>query len=335
MKQKDRDFIQTIDDHLFCVVGYLHPPDRTTAYLKYLPSADGKWGRGTHHYTRTLRFYSVGQVENTYEYLRSERPEYLYWCEVRNIKMSAVPISLMKRYFEPRTRLNKIRLAGASDVLEEKLLELTDLLSGEVGLGHLGVTGSILLDIHNPEFSDIDLTVYGIDASIKLREVLTERRFNQVKPPSRKETEKWVKERGDKFPLSPKQLRKASTRRWNYGYYKGTYFSIHPTRTDDEIVEKYGENIYHREGEVSGTARVEDNIESIYLPSRYKVSEVEADHWDDITEVVSFEGMYGGLFETDERIEFKGILERVTGKNPHRRVIIGGAGHHTGYIKWA
>jgi predicted nucleotidyltransferase len=334
LKPKDRDFIQTIDDHLFCVVGYLHPPDRTTAYLKYIPSSEGKWGRGTHHYTRTLRYYSVSQVENTYEYLKSNHPEYLYWCEVRNITVSAVPKSFIKRYFEPRARLSEIRLIGSSDVLEEKLLELTDLVSEEVGLGCIGVTGSILLDIHNPEFSDIDLTVYGIEASLKLREALTNRRLNQVKPPSRKETEKWVNDRAARFPLSPEELRKASTRRWNYGYYKGTYFSIHPTRTDDEIVESYGDNTYHREGEVSGTARVENDIESIYLPSRYQVSDVEADHRGDITEVVSFEGMYGGLFKMDERIEFKGILERVTGKNPHRRVIIGGAGYPSGYIKW-
>ncbi len=70
MKPKDRDFIRTVDDHLFCVVGYLHPPDGYTAYLKYVPSTDGKWGKNRRRYSRTLPFYHVSQVENTYRFIK-------------------------------------------------------------------------------------------------------------------------------------------------------------------------------------------------------------------------------------------------------------------------
>ena len=38
-KFKDRDFLRTTDGLLFCVVGYLHPPDRVTGYVKYVPVA--------------------------------------------------------------------------------------------------------------------------------------------------------------------------------------------------------------------------------------------------------------------------------------------------------
>ena len=100
-------------------------------------------------------------------------------------------------------------------------------------------------------------------------------------------------------------------------------------------MERYGDNIYHREGEVSGEARIVNSQESIFLPSKYVVADVKIDDKDDITELVSFEGMYGGVFDTDEEIMFKGVLERVEGKNPHRRVIIGGANYPGGYIKWA
>jgi len=41
-KPKDRDFVETLEGLLFCVVGYLHPPDKYTAYLKYSPAAEGR-----------------------------------------------------------------------------------------------------------------------------------------------------------------------------------------------------------------------------------------------------------------------------------------------------
>jgi len=40
-RPKDRDFVETAEGFFFCLVGYLHPPDRYTAYLKYTPAESG------------------------------------------------------------------------------------------------------------------------------------------------------------------------------------------------------------------------------------------------------------------------------------------------------
>ena len=175
MKPKDRDFIQTVDEHVFCVVGYLHPPDGYTAYLKYVPSPDGKWGKDGQRYSRTLSFYHVSQVEITYRYLKEGYPQYLYYCPVRNTTTSWVPKSHVKEYYHPMEKLHEIRTRGANDPLEQKLTDLSTLLEEKVGInGSLGVTGSILTRTHNPSFSDIDLTVYGYGASSRLMEALRE-----------------------------------------------------------------------------------------------------------------------------------------------------------------
>src|SRR5947199_7270211 len=42
-RPKDRDFVETREGFFFCLVGYVHPPDRYLAYLKYTPAAAGKW----------------------------------------------------------------------------------------------------------------------------------------------------------------------------------------------------------------------------------------------------------------------------------------------------
>lgn len=337
MKPKDRDFVETVEGHLFCVVGYLHSPDGYTAYLKYVTAPLGKWGRGTTRYSRALPFYHVAQVENTYEYLRRNLPQYLYDCPVRGFTVSWVPRASVKKYFWAQRGLREIRSRGARDSLEERLLGLADLLSEVAGVKELGVTGSLLTGIHNPDFSDMDLTVYGRKTSERLRDAVVrlKEEDGRIQPPSPEEVEAWCRERTGKFPLTVNELRRVAESRWSYGYYEGTYFSVHPTRTDKEITEGYGDNTYRRLGEVRGTATVVDAGESIYLPATYIVEDAEIDgRGAEVTRLVSYEGLYGGVFKEGDRVEFRGVLEEVRGRAPLNQVVVGGAGSPSGYIKW-
>ena len=111
-KPKDRDFIETIDGFLFCVLGYLHPPDGYIAYLKYIPSENGKWERYGIKYSRSIPYYHVSQVEKTYGYLKQKHPEYIFQCHVRNIELSWVPKKNVKKYYDPIKRLKDIIKKG-------------------------------------------------------------------------------------------------------------------------------------------------------------------------------------------------------------------------------
>jgi len=338
LKPKDRDMVETRDGLLFVVVGYLHPPKRVTAYLKYVPTVEGKWRRGGTRYTRALEYYHVTQVEDTYRYLRGSHPDYLYDCPVRNITVSCVPLSGVKHYYHPVERVESLIREGPSDPLEEKLLGLVEHLGERADVkGRIGVTGSILTRSHNPAFSDMDLTVYGRGESLRVKEAILEaRKTGVVRTHDRGEMEEWVGQRSKKLPLSEKELRRVASTRWNYGFYRGTYFSIHPTRTDDEITEGYGDQVYHQLGEAKGTAEVEDASESIYLPAVYRVTDSKLVNRDEnISMIVSYEGVYGGLFTEGEKVEFRGILEKYEGKEEGYRVVLGGAGSAGGYVKWA
>jgi hypothetical protein len=335
-RPKDRDFIKTVEGLLFCVVGYLHPPDQVTAYLKYVPDPEGKWRRGDTYYSRVLSYYHVSQVERTYDYLREIHSEYLFNCPVRNIIVSSVPRYRIKTYYRPKDRLASI-MEKPSDGLESKLRDLVKLLLGIADLERrdLGVTGSILTGSHSAQFSDIDLTVYGQKASIALKEGLREIKRNDgvIQSFNASKKEAWSKKRAERFPLSFRDLIKFADRRWNYGMYVGTYFSIHPVMTNQEVDEEYGECTYSSLGSVRGCATVADSSEALYLPSIYRLKDVETDSSYDISEVVSFEGLYADMFYTGDRIEFFGILERVEGKRSLYRAVVGGAGSELSYIK--
>jgi predicted nucleotidyltransferase len=334
---RDRDFIKTIDNHLFCVVGYLHPLDRITAYLKYFPSSKGKWKNTETYYSRAIDYYHVSQIEKTYNYIKDNFPDYLYRCPIRNITVSSVPLNKIKKYYQPIERMRHIKNKKNRDLLENKVYDLVNLLSSSDTKTEIGVTGSILTKTHNLNFSDIDLTIYGMKTNQIIQKNLRNLKSEGsiLRGTSPVEQEKWINQRVKKLPLSKKELKRIAKQRWNYGYYKGTYFSLHPIRIENEITEIYGENSYYQIDVVEGTAKITENKESIFLPAVYDVSNVDIDGINDkVSKIVSYEGVYGNLFEKNEKVKFKGILEQVKGKNPHLRVIIGGSGLNDGYITW-
>ena len=182
-KPKDRDFIETEEGMFFCVTGYLHPPDRYTAYLKYSPAPMGKWKSGEIYYRRDLEYYHVGKVADTIAHLERNYPHYVHYCPVRGIKFSMIPQDYVRKYHLPERRLKEI-LESPRDPLEEEVCAFVSEIIACTGIKEedLGITGSILLGIHNPEFSDIDLLVYGLENALKVRTALKEGRSTKIRP---------------------------------------------------------------------------------------------------------------------------------------------------------
>ena len=52
---RDRDYVKTKENFIFCVVGPTHPRDRVISYIKYLPHPSGMWGKGENKFRRLLR----------------------------------------------------------------------------------------------------------------------------------------------------------------------------------------------------------------------------------------------------------------------------------------
>jgi predicted nucleotidyltransferase len=336
-KPKDKDFVKTEENFLFCLIGYLHPRDRYTAYLKYVPHPEGKWGRKDLRFSRVVPYYHVSQIEKTYEYLGMNHPGYIFDCPIRNITVSSVPLRKVKKIFRPRTRLKKIITEGYEDPLEKKLTELVEKILDYSGLKirDVGITGSILTGIHDPRFSDIDLTVYGLEATLNLKRAIPRMKEDKViNSFDGKGEDDWMNHKSKIFRLQPDVLRYISGRRWNYGVYEGTYFSVHPVRTDSEITEEYGDFTFKQKGTVSGEGEVLDSSDSIYIPAIYHVDSVSIEEGDNgVSEVVSYEALFCDMFEPGDRFEFKGILEEMGGKYPKNRVVIGGSGSKHSYLR--
>jgi predicted nucleotidyltransferase len=332
---RDRDFLQTREGFFFCVVGPLHPPKRVISYIKYVPSESGVWGSGEKKFSRILPKYTIPNLLETFKYLERNYPHYLFHSPVDNITITAVPHERIKEHFKPEEKMSQLRQAPELDSLQDKLVRFTMFLGEMSGVSDasFGVTGSLLLDIHQPTFSDLDVTVYGAKDSWALKEALTENRGSEtpMKRLEGKPLEEWCIKKSQDYPLTPKEALKLYEQKWNLGFFEDRWVSIHPVKLESEVTEEYGEKTYIPYGQVTIEAVVSGNLDSLFLPATYQIEDVKFLHGQqlgDVAEVVSYEGLYDSLAENGETIQAKGKLEKVTekGTSRHRyRVLVGSA----------
>ena len=325
-KPKDRDFIETQEGLLFCVVGYLHPPDKYTAYLKYSPAPEGRWRRKGRAYRRELAYYHAHQVGQTLDHLQQHYPDYVHYCPVRNMLFSMVPRDRVKTYYRPEERLAQI-IAGPNDSLEEEVAGLIEAIRGSTGISpaNLGVTGSILLGIHDPSFSDIDLIVYGGEKASLLRAVLADTGIPGISPLDEAYLDVWCQEVMEHFGLTYREVRWLASRRWYFAYSgQGRYLlSLHPTRSDAEIQEEYGDHRYRDVGMARLQAVISEAAESIFLPAIYGIERVRIVEGPavEVVEICSYEGLFSQAADVGQKVEARGKLEEVDGGPVHRLVI--------------
>lgn len=332
-KPKDRDFLETLEGFLFCVVGYLHPPDKYIAYLKYSPAEQGLWKRQGQAYHRQLAYYHSHQVGQTLDYLREHFPQYVHHARVWDMDFSMVPHDRTKTYFYPERRLAQI-LANPADPLEEETVNIVEHIRRLTGIrsNDLGITGSILLGIHNPEISDIDLVVFGRQNVNRLREVLAGMALPGLSPMDAAYADEWCRGVVKNFGLEYRQAHWLVTRRWNFVFFgEGRHVvSIHPTRSDDEIHEAYGDHRYQDVGVAHLRARITDARDALYLPAVYAIERVQILHGPpvEIGEICSYEGLFSQVGDAGDWIVARGKLERIDGGPKHRLVI--GSGRRQG-----
>jgi len=342
---RDRDFLQTEEGFFFCVVGPLHPSDRVISYLKYIPSKLGVWGKGEKRFRRVMRSYTIPNLLETFSFLQRNYPHYVFHSSFYNITLTSVPQKYIAEHYKPEETLAQLLQNSRLDPLQKKLTRFTSFLAETSNVLHefFGVTGSILLGIHQPAFSDMDLTVYGLDNGLAVKNALIKNYASSsysVKRLEGKALNDWCARKAQRYPLTPDEASKIYERKWNLGKFEGTLFSIHPVRLEREVAEEYGEKTYYPVGHATISAVVNDNTDYLFLPSVYRIREVniiEGPYVTDIVEVVSYESLYDSLAEVGESIVVRGKLERVVNNKTsreHYRILVGSPeGEGMEYIK--
>jgi predicted nucleotidyltransferase len=329
---RDRDFLGTKEGFLFCVVSPYHPADRVISYLKYIPDHTGIWEKDGVKFKRVMRVYNIPSLLESITLLETKHPQYLFHSHVYGITMSAVPLEHVRTHFQPEKKASELFKASHLDPLQDKFTRLVNLLSdvADIPIEFFGVTGSILLDIHNLSFSDIDITIYGTEYCHKLKKALADFSSEdlKMKPFHGERLKKWCLQKTLNHPISLAEAEKIYSRKWNVGTFEGTYFSLHPVKLKADLNDGYGDKIYTPDRIVTLTAEVSDSKDSIFLPCVYEVESARVDGQPtvDVREVVSYEGLYDSLAEVGEKIAVRGKLEQVHDRSRgdnYYRVLVG------------
>ncbi len=247
------DFVLT-EDHLFCEIkGFIQPPNKVLAYLRYIPSQYVKSGEREPRSRTFLRefgpaidpltenkYVKIYPLKERFEILKVNFPHYIFSHPNYHYGMQGFPPERVTYHFRPEKFVDYLDGLGRKDKLPHPVNDAFDLIKGlsarsDVPLKYFGITGSLLLGLWD-ENSDIDLIVYGFGNSLRVREAMRAH-FNGAAPAdffSPEEFRKFTmsefrdlyRERGEHQEISFYSFLAYEVRKLHQGIFRGRQFFL-------------------------------------------------------------------------------------------------------------
>ncbi|MFW9974521.1 MAG: hypothetical protein ACFFDQ_04615 [Candidatus Thorarchaeota archaeon] len=316
---RDRDIFHDIEGRVFVVLGYIQPSDRILSFLKYVPDSSGEWKSGDIKYKRMF----WGSVSSTVDGMNILPPDYIVEDPHFGTDLLEPPRKIVAKYFSPEIRLKEILDIGPSDPLEELVRRGADILHDALGIPYdtIGVAGSILWKGHNLERSDVNMNIYGFDPSWILHnnyDSLMEGRMDA----RLRELADWqhaMNRVHARVPiLKSEDLQNLFARRKALCL-ADVCIGITPILLPDEIPIQHGDESYFAISTkpISITMEIQRDEFGIFHPAIYEAQSLPLDMLDgnSVSRIMVYDGAFGGLLRTGDRVEVIGTLQRVTPTN--------------------
>ena len=316
---RDHDYIETPEGWIFCVVSDNHPPGRVMAFLKYIPG-DGEWSRGGQRYTRVVKSYTMAEIVHSIELLKKVNPRYVHYDETIGETFTYIPHGAVERHYRCEERFSEI-LEDNDSHFSERCRELAGILESSLGVGRgfLGLTGSLLVGLHNPH-ADIDLIVYGRDNFWRIASGINEL---QSKRDRESIFSAFIKSLLKRYPITLEDARVLASRLKNRGMVSGTLYSVHAVRFLEEMTERYGDKLYRGVGVAKAELAITNSRDSCFTPAVYEV-EGEAKIGDrrvEIRTLTCYDTTFASLFHAGDVVEVLGKLELVRDRRQDREYL--------------
>ena len=301
-----KDFIQTADGLIFAVVHSALESGRVLVFLRYALIHD-QWQKLS--------------SEDANAYLRHHAPEYLWHSLLLDADLHAVPVLAIQQHYQPQKVLAELLLANSQDPVIQDLQQLCGMLvTKQIDLSHLGVTGSCLLGLQKHS-SDLDLVCYQRPQFMQLRQAL-EQLIADAHCHNLSAND-WLEafQRRGCVDLSLDDYIWHEQRKFNKGV-------INQRKFDISLVNPPDENCHHylKLGHVKLTAKVIDDSAGFDYPAGFVIDDAS------VQEIVSFTATYSGQALAGETIVVAGQLEM--DEQGKRRIVIGSSREAVGeYIR--
>ncbi|MCL2135203.1 MAG: hypothetical protein FWH37_06580 [Candidatus Bathyarchaeota archaeon] len=322
----DGDTFLTIDGFIMNTFGYEHPKTHVFAFLKYIPAKfkdmfnvemlERTWHYGKTELFRAEKLYTSKNYQSFIATFHKNFPDYIFYDKNRDKEVISAPLNRISEVFVPRDRLVWLQNLPKKDELQNKALDLINLISKEsnVPLSDMGLHGSLALNMHALH-SDIDFVVYGTD------------NFRRVETT----IEKLVSTNQLTYIIG----NRLDAARKFQGRYQGKIYMYNATRQFNQITTKFDQYKYTPLIQVQFQATIINDQETMYRPATYKISNYkplnsESELSTDKTpiQVVSNIGCYRNIAKQGNVIKVSGKLEKVeniTNNQVFYQVVVGTA----------
>jgi predicted nucleotidyltransferase len=317
---RDRDVIHDTNGRVYVTLGYIQPTDRILSFLKYMPHPEGKWQAHGQRYKRI--FWGGGA--SAAEGMKKAQEDYLIDDAHFGTKLLEVPRSDVQKYFSPEIRVQEILKSESRDALEASVALMAQTLHDTLGipLERLGVTGSVVWKAHDPNFSDINMNIYGFENAWYLQreyEIVAEQNAHM----RLREMDEWkrtmsrVVERIPVLPIEAMQV--LFTRRMGLLCNERS-IGVMPVLLPGEAPITHGSESYATitPSPVRAKMEITDDTYGLFIPALYEgeSSSLEVIDGEHLSRIIVYEGSFRGLIKRGDRVEVSGIIQRVTPTDP-------------------
>lgn len=323
---RDRDGIVTREGLIFRVFGYSHPEN---AFI-----CDAEYGSAKIFSSTDPRAPRTGGGELFYKFYNDEGlklvfrefPQYTIFHEMLGQKVVGVDQAHVVEARRPEERLRTLLQAENPDKLVDATKRVLSKILTPSGLlpENLGVFGSMLHGFHHPDFSDIDLIVYGRKENAAVRATL-EGLYGDPGSGFRNEfaTDKAMDGKKWRFKnLTVKEFVRHQRRKMIYGLFKDeksgrtTKAEFEPVKAWREIASEYDPKFrIINKGWVKLKGRIVGDADAPFIPSIYQIEPITVyDGKKEALEVVrvfSFMEEFRQQAQKDEVVFVEGNLEEV------------------------
>lgn len=286
LRLRDRDAITTKEGLIFRVFGYTHPSRAYICDVEYAPSTIFKSDNPKALRTRGQTIFYKFFEDEGWKLIQKRFPQYLIPHEMLRQKVIGVDRRDIQEVRAPRAKLTNLVQTEPKDELVAAMQNTLRIITQHSGLSakNFGVFGSLLHGFHHPEFSDIDLTIYGEKNAAKLRESLEELyKTGSSRIRNEFETDQSVRDKNWRFlNITPKDYVRHQRRKLIYALFKDERSGrtikteFEPVKERQEITNDYNpETKILQRGWTKMLARVTEDTDASFLPSVYGIEPLE------------------------------------------------------------
>jgi len=331
LKLRDRDGIVSEEGIIFRVFGYSHPRGAYVCDAEYA-SADifqSKDPRALRNGGKSGKVFYKFYDDEGWKFIFKNWPKYTFMHKMLGINVVGAKKIDIKAACQPQKRLEELVAEEEPDKLVAATLRVLEISIKQSGLDaeNFGVFGSMLHGFHHPDYSDIDLLVYGGKQISKMREVLGDLYSDGLSVFSNEfETSATMAGKKWRFKnFSVKEFMWHQRRKLIYGVYddreggRTIKAEFEPIKDWSEIFSEYNpETKIVRKEWVRVRARVVADTDGPFIPSVYGVEPLEvligSKKALEAVRVVSYMEEFRLQVCKDEMVIVEGNLEEVQSK---------------------